>query len=423
MASKRIHTRRVDSKNRVFLVKQIKDVIDERELEQLVQVIVGQKVYYFFDFNAWEHQKDGLLSTLDEDDRLKTLSQVSTVKIQKAGRVLLPKEVDFSESGQRITLEIHDDFFTVSKAQVEAAKKTIEELKQLALFGATPPKESSTPEIEFVAPKDRGNLQVSSSSPKMLKVRITEIYEDQQFRNRTELDVEDLVQSIGDIGQQVPVILRGHKPPYQLISGFRRITALKSLGKTHAWAIIHKDVSEYDAFAISLIENIQRKSLSDFDLIQAIGRSRNKGYSAKELSEILGKGRRIVEQYLQVFDGPREILDALASRRIALSAAIRAVSKNLSVEEIEGKSVREIEHKGQSEYRSPSGAIYFREFKSGRITMRMKFDDKEHRIASVIEELETIVTKLREREGTVDGNSEEHHNNSFGEEPRSETSR
>lgn len=43
-----------------------------------------------------------------------------------------------------------------------------------------------------------------------------------QFKYGLDPDLATLVESIKKDSQQIPVILRGRKPPYQLVCGFRR---------------------------------------------------------------------------------------------------------------------------------------------------------------------------------------------------------
>ena len=43
-----------------------------------------------------------------------------------------------------------------------------------------------------------------------------------QFEYRIDPGLELLIESIKKDGQQIPVIVRGTRPPYQLICGFRR---------------------------------------------------------------------------------------------------------------------------------------------------------------------------------------------------------
>jgi ParB family transcriptional regulator, chromosome partitioning protein len=87
------------------------------------------------------------------------------------------------------------------------------------------------------------------------------------FRDFTNID--DLTASISQHGQQVPVILRPHPTTdgkYQIVSGFRRISAISMLQDTSVLAIIREDLTlDQDAFKVSIIENEDRKSYNALD--------------------------------------------------------------------------------------------------------------------------------------------------------------
>jgi hypothetical protein len=128
---------------------------------------------------------------------------------------------------------------------------------------------------------------------------------------------------------------------------------------------------------------------------------KDRGYNTAELAELIGKGRRIIELYLRVWNsnepGDQSIKEALKKGEISISAAINAVGKNLTAEQIINKSVREIVQQAERARGISRGPIYFREFGSGKITLRMRFDKKQHNIDQVIDELEKILGSLRDK--------------------------
>lgn len=83
---------------------------------------------------------------------------------------------------------------------------------------------------------------------------------DATFRLREEGDVSDLASSMGRLGQLVPVELRplpgapGAAPRFQVVSGFRRIAALRLLRRDRVLARIHADFSDEDAWALALAQ-------------------------------------------------------------------------------------------------------------------------------------------------------------------------
>lgn len=370
------YLRIIDNKNRVYLPKKIREKLAQNGVTELIRVPYGDYVCYYT-HEGWTHQQQNLAALFDEAKRSELVQSAELVSLQSAGRVLIPKECDFGPEGSEVMLELFATFFKVSRPK-----------KEQLTFGL--------PDFQFPE-KIKTAFKPKKSELPLLKVPLEDIrLEDQTFLNRLDIDTEELMDSIREQGQLIPVILRGRKP-YQVISGFRRLTALHRLEKTEALAMVYPILDDKKAHVLSLIENLQRKSLSDYEMIRALGLMREKGYSALELAGMIGKGRRIIEQYLRVWEGPESIKTALAQKNISLSAAFNAISKNLTVDEIQGKSIRQILQGEAQVLKRDTGAITFREFKNGRLSLHMKFDRKKHQLTEVISELEEIIDKLKEK--------------------------
>src|SRR5581483_6239356 len=101
-------------------------------------------------------------------------------------------------------------------------------------------------------------------------------------------------------GQQVPVILRGAAPPYEIVSGFGRCEAVAALvaqgkvGEGTVWADVRADLSDREAHEISVLENEEREGLSDLDRINKARLLRDEGYPISEIASVLKKGERMV---------------------------------------------------------------------------------------------------------------------------------
>ena len=64
-------------------------------------------------------------------------------------------------------------------------------------------------------------------------IRIDELYVPQALRVPVDEDkVRTLAESIAEIGQQTPILVRSDKERYVLVSGLHRIEACKALGET-----------------------------------------------------------------------------------------------------------------------------------------------------------------------------------------------
>jgi hypothetical protein len=89
-------------------------------------------------------------------------------------------------------------------------------------------------------------------------VPLEEIAPDRTFRLRETGDVSELAVAIGRLGQLSPVELRplprpdGEGKRFQLVSGFRRVEALRLLQRDRVLARVHPRLPDEDAWALAL---------------------------------------------------------------------------------------------------------------------------------------------------------------------------
>jgi hypothetical protein len=90
---------------------------------------------------------------------------------------------------------------------------------------------------------------------------------DATFRVREEGDISALAASLGRLGQLVPLELRPmpgsspEGPRYQIVSGFRRVAALRMLRRERALARIHATFSDEDAWGLALSQALLTEPL------------------------------------------------------------------------------------------------------------------------------------------------------------------
>jgi len=135
-------------------------------------------------------------------------------------------------------------------------------------------------------------------------------------------DIQELASSIKVNGLLHPIVVRSKDDHFEVVAGNRRMEACKSLG----WRKITCHVMELDnreAFEISLIENVQRKSLNPIEEGRAF-----KAYieefgwgGASNLAAKIGKSISYVEKRLRILGLPNEILQYLSQSRISSSIA------------------------------------------------------------------------------------------------------
>jgi ParB family transcriptional regulator, chromosome partitioning protein len=136
-------------------------------------------------------------------------------------------------------------------------------------------------------------------------------------------NVNELASSIKLKGLLQPVIVRTNRDGYfEIVAGNRRLQACKILG----WRKIICHIVELDdreAFEISLIENIHRKTLNPIEEAHAF-RSYVKDLGWGGISELaakIGKSISYVDKRLKLLELPPEIIESISNSTISTSVA------------------------------------------------------------------------------------------------------
>lgn len=127
-----------------------------------------------------------------------------------------------------------------------------------------------------------------------------------KFNVRSEAgDITELTRSIEESGILQPLLVRPTKDRFEIVVGSRRFAAAKAAGLKSVPAII-KEMSDSEAVASSLIENIQRGNLTDEEEIEAMSRlmklDKERYGSRRKLAERLGLGKSTVDRKFTAYD-------------------------------------------------------------------------------------------------------------------------
>ena len=146
------------------------------------------------------------------------------------------------------------------------------------------------------------------------------------YRNATD-DVSDLAVSIQDKGVLQPILVRSRDSYYEIIAGHRRYKACKFLG----WRKIICHVIELDdkeAFEVSLIENIQRKTFQPKEEALAFkDYVINFGWGGiSDLATKISKSTSYVQRRIKLLELPEDILDSISNSSISTTAAEELLS-------------------------------------------------------------------------------------------------
>lgn len=126
--------------------------------------------------------------------------------------------------------------------------------------------------------------------------------------------IEDLATSIEQQGLLSPVTVF-QKPDgrYGLIAGQRRLLACKKLGWATIPAIVRDNVTDADATAISLVENVHRADMNPRDKAVAFKALLDRFGDVQRVSRETGVSVSTIRKYIQLLDLAPRLQDELAA--------------------------------------------------------------------------------------------------------------
>jgi ParB family chromosome partitioning protein len=149
-------------------------------------------------------------------------------------------------------------------------------------------------------------------------------------RERNKNIFDGIVANIKAIGLKKPITVTprtgtDNLERYLLICGEGRMKAFQLLGETVIPALV-VEVSDEDAFIMSLAENIARRQCRPLELLAGIGRLRDQGYDKKIIASKTGLSMEYVAGILTLLaKGESHLLIAVERGRIPLNAALDIV--------------------------------------------------------------------------------------------------
>ena len=149
-------------------------------------------------------------------------------------------------------------------------------------------------------------------------------------RERNGKVFDEIVDNIKTIGLKKPITVTPRTGPegeerYLLVCGEGRLKVFKSLGEATIPALV-VEVSDEDAFIMSLAENIARRQCRPLELLAGIEALRDKGYDKKIIAAKTGLTLEYVNGILTLLQhGEERLLVAVEKGRIPLNAALAIV--------------------------------------------------------------------------------------------------
>ncbi|OTG79854.1 partitioning protein [Acinetobacter sp. ANC 4558] len=144
-------------------------------------------------------------------------------------------------------------------------------------------------------------------------------------------NIENLADSIHEIGLLQPITVRRVNDTYELVAGERRLRAHQFLNKKTIEVLII-DATDQDVALLTLAENLKREDLTDYEVYIGLSSLDEKLKKNKQkLAKSLGMNREDMYKYLSFEKMPKEIITDLNKNPDLLArTAATAVKKFLS---------------------------------------------------------------------------------------------
>ena len=154
-------------------------------------------------------------------------------------------------------------------------------------------------------------------------IRLSEI-EPNPRQPRQDFDpvaLEELAQSIRENGIITPITLRKTGDTYQIIAGERRWRASRLAGLTEIPAIV-LDVDENTAYALALIENLQREDLNPMEEAEGYRRlTQELVLTQEQAAQRVGRSRPAVANPLRLLSLPKSVETLLREKQLSAGHA------------------------------------------------------------------------------------------------------
>ena len=192
------------------------------------------------------------------------------------------------------------------------------------------------------------------------------------FQPRMAMDPEALAALTDSIRRQgvlQPVLARPHPAQpgrYQIVAGERRWRAAQAAG-LHEMPVLVRDLSDVDAMAAALVENLQRDDLNVMEEAEGYRRLLEEfGLTQEVLSETIGKSRSHVANTLRLLNLPESVRHHVSDGALSAgharallghtdpeTAARAVISRGLNVRQTEALATQPQQQRAAPRQRTP----------------------------------------------------------------------
>lgn len=180
--------------------------------------------------------------------------------------------------------------------------------------------------------------------------------------------LEELAQSIREMGILQPIVVVPDEDSYTIIVGERRWRAAKKIG-LQTIPVIIRNLTEAQQHEAMLIENLQREDLNPLEIATAYQKMIQEfSYTQEDVAKKVGKDRTSIANYLRLLKLPDEVQELIADGKLSMgharalipiedperqrSMALRIAKDSFSVREVE-KWVRRLQAPSEKPPKAP----------------------------------------------------------------------
>lgn len=165
-----------------------------------------------------------------------------------------------------------------------------------------------------------------------------------------EIDIDELANSIKEIGVEQPVVVFEEKGRYELIVGQRRYLACKRLKEKYIPALVVQLKDKTEASIASFSENIHRLPLNYRDKMKVAYELRSKLASIDSVAKRLGVTAQTVRNYLGYAAVPEAIKEMVDKGELSRSTAVY-IMRNIPDEQKATRIAKKVKETPSSEKR------------------------------------------------------------------------
>ncbi|MGF1461728.1 MAG: ParB/RepB/Spo0J family partition protein [Maricaulaceae bacterium] len=159
---------------------------------------------------------------------------------------------------------------------------------------------------------EAGSDSAGGSGPKALPIEQIKRNPDQPRRRFTDLELDELAQSIQENGVLQPILVRPvGEGAYQIVAGERRWRAAQRAG-LHAIPALVRTLTDREVLEVAIVENVQRADLNPREEAQAYRALMDQfGHTQDAVAQVVGKSRSHVANSLRLLSLPDDVLRLL----------------------------------------------------------------------------------------------------------------